>query len=210
MRSNLFPVAKEGLKYLSSLTAFLLVTLIFDFDFLSFIAAILIVAVAYVFRNPERALLSFESASVISPVDGLVKSIDELSDSKYAYRIEIQSDYKHTSLLRAPFYASVKAVQKYNGTRVSSNSKLFNDTNEKIELLFLDSSENSVKVVHQLTQSFAPLFIELLPAQKLIQTARYGVMINGVTTVYLPHNFRLNINIGNELKAGESLIGYFS
>ena len=210
MRTNLFPIAKEGLKYLSSLSIFLLVTLLLDWEFISLIVAIIIVAVAYIFRNPERALPAFENGSVISPVDGLVKSIEELDNSEYAYKIEIQSEYRHVSLLRAPFYADIKELEKQNGTRVSSHSKLFNDTNENLEIVFLDEAKNSVKVIHRLEQSFSPIFVELLPAQKLIQTARYGVMVNGLTTIYLPENFRLSVNIGNELKGGESLIGYFS
>ena len=61
-----------------------------------------------------------------------------------------------------------------------------------------------------LKQSFDEIRIAAKESQSLLQGSRYGVMISGVTTIYLPQNFRLNINIGSELKASESLIGYFS
>jgi len=210
MRTKLLPIAQEGWKYLACLAALLLITLLFDFDFLSFITTIALLFLAYSFRNPERALPTFENASVISPVDGVVKSIEELVDSEYAYKVEVQSSYTDVSVLRSPFNASIRSLENYHGTRVSPSSKLFTDLNEKLEIVFLDASGNSIKVVHRLKQSFAPVSTDLILAQKIHQTARYGVMVNGVTTIYLPHNFRVSVNIGNELKAAESLMGYFS
>ena len=210
MKSNLLPISQEGLKYLSYLGIFLLVTLLFNFDFLSLITLILLVATAFLFRNPERSLPTFEVSSVVSPVDGVVKSIEELSDSEYAYKVEIESSYAHVSVLRAPLNATVKEIQKYNGTRVSSSSKLYNDTNERVEIVFVDDSKRIIKIVHRLKKSVASISTDLLKAQNIRQTSRYGTMINGVTTLYLPHNFRISVNIGNELKASESLMGYFS
>jgi phosphatidylserine decarboxylase len=78
------------------------------------------------------------------------------------------------------------------------------------ELVFEDSNKNRIKVVHRVKQSFAPLYLDVIELQNLRQTSRYGMMINGVTTLYFPSNFRVNVNVGNELKASESLMGYFS
>jgi len=51
--------------------------------------------------------------------------------------------------------------------------------------------------------------VESLKPHSLYQGARYGVMVNGITTLYLPENFRLNISTNDELTASETLIGYF-
>jgi len=210
MTTNIFPIAKEGWKYLVYSFTLSLLFLVLDLDFLLFFSCILFGFIVYTFRNPERELSSFEKGSLVAPSDGVVHTIEELSASKYTYRIDIESGFFDVGVLRAPSNAVVTKVEKYNGTRVSVNSHLYKDTNENVTLFLEDESGNSFKVVHRLKQSFAPLVLNVSESQKLIQTARYGLMLNGMTTIYLPSNFRVNVNIGNELKASESLIGYFS
>ncbi len=210
MRANLLPVAKEGWKYISSSFALVIFFFVLDFDFLSFLSALLLLTFIYSFRNPERQLPMFEKLSVVSPSDGIVKAIVELEDCVYAYRIDIESSSLDVGVLRVPLNATLESIVKYNGTRVSKDSKLFSDTNENIELVFVDENANRLKITHTLKQSFSPLSINIIKSQNLHQTARYGLMLNGITSIYLPNNFRLNINVGNELKASESLIGYFS
>jgi len=210
MRANLFPVAQEGWKYIASTSAFLILFTLLDFDLLTFFTSLLLIGFIYLFRNPERQLPMFEKLSVVSPSDGVVKAIVELQESEYSYRVDIESSSLDVAVLRTPLNAKLESVIKYNGTRVSKNSNLFNGTNENVELVFIDENENRLKIVHTLKQSFAPLFIDIIKSQNLQQTTRYGLMLNGVTSIYLPNNFRLNVNVANELKASESLIGYFS
>ncbi|MDQ7059974.1 MAG: phosphatidylserine decarboxylase [Sulfurimonas sp.] len=210
MRSNLLPLAKEGINYFIVSLSFLGLFLILDFDFLAFIAFVSTLLIGYSFRNPERELCLLEASSFLSPVDGVVQSIVELENHEYAYKIELQSSYKDVGVLRVPTNATVSKVVKQNGTRVSKNSKLFQMLNENAEISFLATQDNKFKIIHRLERSFAPLFIELHNEQKLLQTARYGLMLNGTTYIYLPQNFRINISVGSELKASESLMGYFS
>lgn len=210
MQTNTFPIAKEGWKYLAYSFALSLLFLVLDLDFFVFISCIAFCFMLYAFRNPERELSSFEKGSILAPSDGVVHGIEELHDSKYAYRIDIESGFSNIGVLRVPSNAVVSKVQKYNGTRVASNSHLFKDTNENVTLLLEDASGNSFQIVHRLKQSFAPLVVNVSESQKLMQTTRYGFMLNGMTSIYLPSNFRVNVNIANELKASQSLIGYFS
>ena len=210
MKTNLLPLAKEGISYFFCSVSVLVVSLIFSFDFLAFLSLVSSIFIGYSFRNPERNLCVFEAASFLSPVDGIVESIEELHNHRYSYKIEIQSSYKDVGILRAPANATVTAVSKHNGTRVSSNSKLFTTLNENTEISFITEDENKFSLTHRLKQSFAPLFLELHDTQKLIQSTRYGLILNGRTSIYLPHNFRISTSIGSELKASESLMGYFS
>lgn len=210
MQSNLLPLAKEGVLYILFSVLFLALAWILDLDFLAFIAFCVTLFIGFSFRNPERALCTLESTSFLSPVDGIVQSIQELENHQYAYKIEIQSSYTDVSVLRAPSNAIVSKFIKKNGTRTSKDSKLFDTLNENVEIHFTTDEGNKFKVVHTLQRSFAPLFIDLDDTQKLLQTTRYGLMLNGLTSIYLPQNFRVNITIGSELKASESLMGYFS
>ena len=213
MKNNLLPVAKEGWNYL--LVSILLVILfsVLDLDFFKFLAFAGLIFFIFVFRNPERQSMLYQENSVVSPVDGTVTSIEELEDSNktYAYKVEIGTNYSNVSLLRTPFNSTVDAVNIYRGARLSSFTPLSKDLNEKAELIFSDkNSSNKIKIVHRLKQSFKAIDVDIIKAQDMLQGSRYGLMINGVTTLYLPNNFRLNVSVGGELVASETLIGYFT
>ncbi len=210
MKSNLFIIVKNGWSYLAyAVVAFFIFTFL-DIEFLAFLSFLAVVGFIYIFRNPERELPTFEKKSILSPVDGTVTQILTLEESDFAYRVDILTSYRDVSVLRAPITATLKSLEMTHGTRVSQNSKLFTDLNEKCELVFVNDDLNEVKVVHRLTQSFTPLSVDIIKAQNVYQTARYGFMLSGITSIYLPNNVRLNVNVANELKASESLIGYFS
>lgn len=210
MRNNLFPVAKEGWSVIGYAAAAFLFFAVFDFDLFEFLTFVTIVFLIYVYRNPEREQPNFQAGSVVSPVDGLVSSIEEIEDKEYAYKVEIQSSYLDVSVLRAPMNAVLDSFTLQHGTRLSKFDPLSSNLNENAQLVFVDENSNKVKVSHMLKQSFDGIKIGAIEGQKFHQATRYGVMLNGITTLYLPQNFRLNINVGNELKASESLIGYLS
>lgn len=210
MKSNLLPLAKEGWNYILISFAFFILFYLFHLTLLTLLTFFIILFFIYSFRNPERELVSFSDGSILSPTDGVVSSIEELEDDAlYAYKIEIDSNCLDVGILRAPMDAMLVSVRKYNGSRVSDESSLYEDLNEYTQLVFTDDT-NSLKVVHRLKRSFAPLCVNIKEATTLKQSSRYGFMINGTTSIYLPDNFRINLKIGDKLRASESLIGYFS
>lgn len=214
MRSNLLPIAKEGWNYLGGAFVAMLIFTLLGFTFLEFFAFLAILFFIFVFRNPERETLLYQQGSVVSPVDGTVLSIEEI-DSKesgdFAYKVEIDSNYLNVSLLRSPFAAIAQSVSLQRGARLSHSASLSSSLNENAVLLFQDrDSKNSIKIVHRLKESFKSIELDVVNLAQLQQGARYGFMFNGVTTLYLPCNFRLNVSVGSEVRASESLIGYFT
>lgn len=210
MSSNLLPIAKEGFNRIGiTFLAFIFFS-IFDLDFFEFIAFLVVIFLLFVYRNPERMSPILEVKSVVSPVDGTVIAIEELYENKYAYKIVIDSSYFDVSLLRSPLSASVKSLDIKHGAKLSKDSQLAKDLNESVEIVFEDSFKNSIKVKHMLKQSFDAITVDLNTKQNTLQGARYGLMINGITTIYLSQNFRVNISTGQEVNASQSLVGYFS
>ena len=183
MRSNLLPIAKEGLKYIFCSIGFFVVFGFFDLDFLQFFAFIATIFFIFVFRNPEREILNFQESSVVAPCDGVISSIEELKDEEYAYKVEIDGSFFNVSLLRVPLVSTLEKVEVLRGARVSKFNALHVDINENATLIFKDKDDNTLKVNHRLKQSFKSLDIEIISSQHLNQGARYGVMVNGVTTL---------------------------
>lgn len=210
MINNILPIAKEGWGHiLFSVLAFAIFSIL-DLDFLGFFSFLAILIFLFVYRNPERITPIFEDNSVVSPVDGVVLSIEEIDDSEYLYKVVVNSDYLHVSVLRVPITSSLKSFKLLIGARLSRYNELSKKLNENSELIFEDKNSNKVKITHVLKLSFDSIKISATESQKCQQGARYGVMPNGLTTIYLPQNFRLNIKVGNEIIGSQTLIGYFS
>ena len=206
---DLFIIARSGWPYVTATLLALLFFLFLDIDFFAFVSLGLLLFVLYVFRNPERELNTFEEAAILSPVDGVVSVIEELEDEAFAYRIDILSSYTDVSLLRLPINATVVERSIQRGARLSIGST-HRELNENASLLLADAQNNRVKIIHRLSRSFAPLFIEVKEGQNLPKSARYGTMLSGMTSLYLPKNVRINVNPSSEVKASQTLIGYFS
>lgn len=210
MNNNLLIFNKHSLKYVGFSFLAFVIFLIIDLDLFALVTFAFMVFSAYVFRNPEKLLLSDEHNSVVSPVDGTIIDIEDIEDAQYAYKVDINSNYFDVSFLRAPFNAKVESLNIVRGARLGKNSKLFESLNEYVNLVFIDNNDNKIKVVHKLTRSFAPLFLDIAVNDALIKSSSYGVMLSGVTTIYLPHSFNLDTKVGNKVSASETLLGSFA
>ena len=210
MNKNLLPISKDGLSKIVYTLLFLLISLALDLDVLSFVSFVLLLSLSYLYRNPERETLVFDKASVISPVDGKVLSIETLENEEYGYKIEIESSFSNIAVLRAPMNAKVVDIKTLQGDKLSNKSALFRKINEQSRVTFTDENSNTIVVEHLCKTSFEDIIIDLYKDQKVLQSSRYGFALNGITTLYLPHNFRVNINVGNEVVGSETLVGYFS
>lgn len=210
MMNNLLPIAKEGWNYILYTLAFFILFSILDVDFLQLLSFAILIFFLFVFRNPERELPNFEHNSVLCPVDGEVTSIETLEGDEYAYKVSLDTSYKDVGILRAPMNASVISVNKKNGTRLSLDTPIAKQTNENASIVFEDADANKVKVVHTVKQSLCGVVINAEESKSVVQSARYGIMIKGITEIYLPQNFRLSLIMGEETTASKSLVGYFS
>ena len=210
MKNNLLPITTFGWRYIAYALGALVIFSILDFTLLKLLALGTLVFFIFVFRNPERELPSFEKNSVYAPVDGEVIAIDELDDSEYRYKVTIDSSYTDVGVLRIPMNATVSSVEKKNGTKLSLDTPLAKKLNENVSIVFLNEENNKLKIVHTLKQSVVNIGIDLHKKNNLIQSSRYGFMLNGITEIYIPDNFRLSLILGEETKASESLVGFFS
>jgi len=209
MKNNLFPISQVGLKYMAYLFAIFTLFVIFDSNFFALISFVLIFLFAYIYRNPERELIIFEKNSFLAPVDGKVISITEIKDEDYGYKVAVDNSYLDVAVLRAPFDSKLESVSVQKGARLSLDSSLAQSLNENVALVFSHANASKVKIKHILKQSITTFDINVKESQFVHQTARYGTMPNGVTEIYIPRNFRLNINAGTKLRASETLMGYF-
>lgn len=206
--SNLFPISREGWTYIGySIVLFLLLGFL-DLEFLQFFSFLLVMFFLYVYRNPERQMPAFEKGGVVSPVDGRVIDIKE--DSTGVVSLKFDSSYHDVSVLRVPLESKVKSLEMQKGATLSKNSPKSDILNEKLSIYLEGSKRRVIKLTHKSVLNFSPIAYDLTESEKLIQGSRYGVMPKGITEIVFPKGTKVNVQVGTEVKACESVIAYLS
>jgi len=204
-------ISRYGWDILVPFFIFLLFVLLFiGFSLSTFLLSALFVFLVYMHRNPERISNYAQGGSILSPVDGTVKSIVSVDnspiDGKPGFQILIESAYIDTAVLRSPIDSRMDVDRLQRGAMLKLNSS-YENLNETADIRFT-SKVGDVLVRHRLGSWTRPLRFGI--EGKVLQAQRYGFMLNGETSVYLPSNSRVAIKEGMFLSAGESVIGFFS
>lgn len=205
--SNLLIISKYGLKAVGYSFALFAFFYLFGFSVLATLTFAVFAFLLFAYRNPERELNIFDESSILAPCDGVVSAIEEVEGE---YKVTIESSMFDVGVLRFPITATVQSVEMVHGTRLAKNAPQFNHLNESCSYSAQDKAGNTITVTHRLKQTPLPLALELKEQQELYKSLRYGYANNSVATLQLPQNIRLNIQVGAQVKAGESLLAYFS
>ncbi|MDF1874388.1 phosphatidylserine decarboxylase [Sulfurimonas sp. SAG-AH-194-I05] len=208
MNKSLFPVSQYGWNYIGWSVGFVLLSLLLKLSLFVFFFFFTTLFFLFLFRNPEREIVRFEEKSVLSPTDGIVSAIEPIENSYYAHKLTISSSILDVGILRSPCSAHVKSIHKHYGNRLRASNPLSCKLNEKIILELEDAFLNTIKIEYKLDGSFLPVVID--SKKEVTQSLRDGFMLNGTVILYLPHNFRFNVKVGDAVCAPKSLVGYFS
>lgn len=213
MPQNRWPIAKEGLPFLIPSA---ILTLIFGWagwTVLMAPVALLTLFIAYFFRNPMRKVPSLKNI-ILSPADGRVIDVVEYEEDRFlkqkALKISIFMSPFDVHLNRAPASGKVLQVNYHPG-------KFFVASREKASLLneqnaLLMETENRFKMLLVQIAGFVARRIvcyaktgDLLKRGEIFGMIRFGSRVD----LYLPLNVQPIVRVGQHLKAGESIIGYF-
>ena len=122
--------------------------------------------------------------------------------------ISIETGCFQTSLLSAPLDGSVVVSKLTRGAMLSRQSPLFEKLNETAEITIEDKDGNTVSIMHRLLPGFAPLVIDAAEGDTRQRAQRYGVMLRGLTRVYLPASSHVAVNIGERVFGAQTPLGY--
>ncbi|WP_345974974.1 phosphatidylserine decarboxylase [Sulfurimonas sp. HSL3-7] len=209
--NDTFIIAKDGFKCIAASAALMLFFMAIDADLFSFLSGVLLLVTIWTFRNPERTIPHFQQDSIVSVADGVIRSIETIEDAKgeSSYKIVIKSGFLDASVLRVPFSCEVSEAELLYGARLNSLTPLSDSLNEQCRIVF-GRGKKQVRVMHKLQISSVGIKNHLSEKSRAVQGARYGLMVNGKTTLILPVNSRVAVKVGAKVRAGETLIGFFS
>ena len=210
MKNNLFIIAQNGWRVIGLSFASFLFFYLLDFDFLATLAFFFTLFLLFIYRNPERQIATHDAKSILAPVDGIVKKIESLEDSEYAYMIEVESSYSDVGILRVPADAKVIEASLTKGSRLAKYSPLFEKLNESAYVVFQNAEGKKIAITHRLKRSIVPLDIDLHKDEQIASSARYGYMMDGVSYIYLESDVRISVTVGQKLEAAQTLFAYSS
>ncbi|NWF67434.1 MAG: hypothetical protein HXX81_08220 [Campylobacterales bacterium] len=198
-------VAKEGYKLLFILSFVLLFFYFVECSFISFIVFIFILLSIYIFRNPERVVEELDEHQIIAPIDGKILSI-ESNDSSLS--IIIENFILDTHLIRVPFNSKIINKKSVCGACLKYSSSKSSILNENLQLE-LKSDDKNINI-NILATSFANrIYFYHNNNDELGKSQRMGFLLSGIIELELPKNIQLHCDIGDSVKSGETILGYF-
>lgn len=201
-------IAKEGWSYVGFF--FVLFLLSYAFECGSWIFLFLFLLSAFVFRNFERIPAEDDKMSVLAPIDGKITNISKvvLKDKTEFLKVEIRKSIFDASILRSPASVSFTKTRMIHGLFVDVENTISKKLNERAVLSFSSSFGMIIMIINC---GFFARKIELFKTIGHLKFAeRLGVLVDGKVELLLPLSVRIKVNLGDKVKAGESVLGYFS
>lgn len=201
-------IAKEGWKYVGIYLVLFLLS--WYFDFFQWVFLFLLGVVLYVFRNPERIPSEDDSTALLAPADGKISDISKviIHDGTEFLKLEIRKSLFDVSLLRSPLASNILNTKRIHGLFLEIEDKLSKKLGEKA-ILTLKSNSKSIIII--ITAGFFSRGIELFKSIGPLKFAqRFAILFDGSVELFLPLDMRIKVSLGDSVRAGESVLGYFS
>lgn len=209
-----FPVAREGLIFILPLLALTVLFWAKGWMALAVLFTLATAFVTYFFRDPERAVPQEEDA-VISPADGKVIKIEPVFEHRVlkapATKISIFMSVFNVHVNRAPLTGRVLKQVYTPGKFFSANRDKASLSNEQNALL-MENPEGDRLLCVQIAGLIARRIVcRVSPGDVVHKGARFGMIRFGSRLdVYLPETARVNVRVGQKVKAGQTVLGYMN
>ncbi len=165
------------------------------------------------FRDPER-FVPLKEGAVVSPADGRVLSVaevdgPELAGIKESIKVSIFMSVFNVHVNRAPAAGRVVAIHYKAGKFFSANLDKAAEENERNMVVIEDDHKRRIAFtqIAGLIARRIVCFVE--PDDRLEKGERFGLIRFGSRVdLYLPPDTEIDVAVGQQVKAGETVIGY--
>ena len=201
-------IAKEGWKYVG--VSFLFFLISFCLGYLEWVFLIIFLGTAYLYRNFERIPAEDDKLALLAPADGKIVDISKviLQDKVEFLKVEIAKSIADASLLRSPILANISSTKRVHGLFLDTHGTLGKKLNERA-ILTLESTLKPIIII--VTAGFFSRSVELFKSVGPLKFAqRFGILLDGNVELLLPIDTRIKVSLGDSIRAGESVLGYFS
>ncbi len=212
MKTPQIPIAKEGYPFIAFSAFVTLIVAILGYPLLALPALALTTFIICFFRDPERIGPISEDA-LISPADGKVILIEKIIDDQYllgqVYKISIFMNVFNVHVNRIPISGIVEKIIYFPGKFYSADSDRGALHNEYCATILKSTSGHRLAFV-QVAGLIARRIVCWLEADDQIRRGeRFGLIRFGSRVdLYIPTQTQLEVEVGQKVRAGETIIGY--
>jgi len=206
------PIAREGYPFiLAALVCVVIAGLLLPVLDVFFIpAAVFVIAF---FRDPERTI-PVDRNSIVSPADGKIIKVEMLGERKFRVdnplKISIFMNVFNVHVNRAPSSGKVVDIVYNEGKFFSANLDKASLENEQ-NALILENPSGRVFAFNQIAGLIARRIVcHAKVGMNLAKGERFGMIRFGSRVdVFLPAGCRAAVNVGDKVRAGSSILGYW-
>lgn len=210
-----FFIAKEGFSFIFCCALFAIALLYFTHTFFFHLIAIIIFGAAlYIFRTPSRIPDQYDEDAIVSPCDGYISDISTIECkgklTGECIKVSIRVPLVASGVLRAPIKGRLMLLELEHGAQLSLAHPKSEKINEHAKLMFEATPKNRVVIKQRLNRLNPPLSFYIKEGETVDRGDRYGYMLHGKIELFLPQSCRVSVKRGEDIKAGETLLAYFS
>jgi len=209
-RSTIFAV--EGRPFFGTLIVVTIIIAAFQCAWWTLLFGGLTAFVMYFFRNPER-VVPREEGAVISPADGRIVQKKTVREDKYlggeAIKVSVFMNVFNVHVNRAPYKGKVTQVDYCPGKFVNASLDKASELNERNAVL-METEEGKKLLFVQIAGLVARRIVCYVGAgDRLEKGERFGLIRFGSRVdVYFPPDADIKVQMGDTVKAGETILGY--
>lgn len=204
------PIAYEGYPFIAIAAFLAVIFAIVETYCLLTIALLTTAFITYFFRDPERFTPDLED-SVISPADGKIividKTDDELFTGQKAVKVSIFMNVFNVHVNRVPIDGTVDKIIYKPGKFYSADSTQGAEHNEYCSTVMTTQKGQKLAFVQVAGLIARRIVCWLEPKDNIKTGRRFGLIRFGSRVdLYLPESAEINVQIGQKVKAGETVL----
>ncbi|MBE0460362.1 MAG: phosphatidylserine decarboxylase family protein [Candidatus Aminicenantes bacterium] len=204
-------IAKEGLIFIIPFLVLSIVFLWFGLWILSALCLIIASKFTFFFRDPVRKIPEDEN-SILSPADGKIVKIQTCDNHPFfSSPVTIVSVFLsifNVHITRAPISGEVTEIEYHPGKffpAYKDEAGLKNESNS----IYINGNDTNIIVKQIVGIAARRIKCFVIKRQKIIRGQKMGLMYFGSRVdIFLPKEIRLNVQLNQKVKAGETEIAY--
>ncbi len=208
-RSTIFAV--EGRPFYGTLIVVTIIVAIIQCAWWTLFVGSLLAFVMYFFRNPERTVPQDEGA-VISPADGRIVQKRHVTEDKYiggeAIKVSVFMNVFNVHVNRSQYKGKVIDVDYIPGKFFNASLDKASEFNERNAVLMQTEEGKKLLFVQIAGLAAKRIVCYVKPGDSLERGERFGLIRFGSRVdVYFPTDADINVQIGDKVVAGETILG---
>jgi len=207
-------IAHEGYPFIIFSLVVTVFVAFFGISWLIILFAFITFFIIWFFRNPERYFQE-EEKILISPADGKVIKIEDVevngTISGRFKKISIFMNVFNVHVNRAAYSGKIETINYLEGKFFSANLDKASLDNERNEIMIRSEDGHSIWMV-QIAGLIARRIVCWVNVGTTIKKGeRFGLIRFGSRVdVYLPEDSQISVKLRDNVKAGQTVLGYLS